>query len=288
MTAFMNRHADLLGLESAAAPKKIASRSPVLTWMIFACLVMGVIGGLVGTYVEYKEAERVAIAKQAAVKEAEEKAKNRERDAKLKGFHDLGLRYTNELEQKRKNVLGTIQNLESFRDENTQVKKFLAEYQLPEDVDMAIREPVDLTSARSADTFEFQVQHVAEPQNLKQARAKWQALLTAAGRYAAGIERNNMYFSGYLRDADIEEQFKAEFGKHPMQQPPVPAAAQPQAETAPVTAAEPVVEPVVAEPAAPVAEAKAAPAPKPTARPAAAPKPKTVPAGGGRVQVTDW
>lgn len=260
------------------------SRSPLLH-LIALTIILGVVGNVFGYKEVYERKQEQAEQAAAAQAEAAEREKNRERDAKIKQLHDLGMRYTYELEQERKRVFGTIQNLESYRDENTQVKKFLAQYQLPEDVNMAIREPVDLTSARSADTFEFQVQHVAEPQNLKQARAKWQALLTAAGRYAAGIERNDMYFNNYIREANIDEQFKREFGKKPMQQAP---AAQPQAEAAPVTPAAPVIEPVVAEPAAPVAEVKVAPAPKPAARPAAAPKPKTVPAGGGRVQVTDW
>lgn len=260
------------------------SRSPLLH-LIALTIILGVVGNVFGYKEVYERKQEQAEQAAAAQAEAAEREKNRERDAKIKQLHDLGMRYTYELEQERKRVFGTIQNLESYRDENTQVKKFLAQYQLPEDVNMAIREPVDLTSARSADTFEFQVQHVAEPQNLKQARAKWQALLTAAGRYAAGIDRNDMYFNNYIREANIDEQFKREFGKKPMQQAP---AAQPQAEAAPVTPAAPVIEPVVAEPAAPVAEVKVAPAPKPAARPAAAPKPKTVPAGGGRVQVTDW
>lgn len=285
MTAFMNRHADLLGLESAAAPKAIASRSPVLTWMISACLVMGVIGGLVGTYVDYKEAERVEIAKQEALKEAEEQAKNREIDAQLKRMSDLGMRYQYQLEQARKELFATIENLESYRDKIPQVKKFLAEYQLPADVRKAISEPVDLQSARSADTHAYQALHVAEPQHLEQARVKWEAILASAKRYADGIDLNTPYFNGQLRSMDLDEQFKAEFGKRPMQQ--APAAAKPQVEAVPVTPAEPVVEPVVAEPAAPVAEAVPAPVPKPAPRPAAA-KPKTVPAGGGRVQVTDW
>lgn len=284
MTAFMNCHADLLGLESAATPKAFATRSPVLTWMISACLAMGVIGGLVGTYVEYKEAERVELEKQAALKEAEEKAKNRERDAQLKRMSDLGMRYQYQLEQERQRVFGAIANLESYRDTIPQVKKFLSEYQLPEDVRMAISEPVDLQSARSADTYEFQVQGVAEPKNLEQARAKWQAILSAAGRYAEGIDRNDSYFNGYLKSMNIDEQFKAEFGKRPMQQ--APAAAKPQVEAVPVTPAEPVVEPVVAEPAAPVAEAT--PATKPAPRPAAAPKPRTVQTSDGRTQVFDW
>lgn len=264
------------------------SRSPLLH-LIALTIILGVVGNVLGYKEVYERKQEQAEQAAAAQAEAAEREKNRERDAKIKQLNDLGMRYTYELEQERKRVFGTIQNLESYRDENTQVKKFLDQYQLPEDVTMAIREPVDLTSARSADTFEFQVQHVVEPQNLKQARAKWQALLTAAGRYAAGIERNDMYFNNYIREANIDEQFKAEFGKKPMQQQ-APAVAQPQAEAeaAPVTPAEPVIEPVVAEPAAPVAEVKAAPAPKPAARPAAAPKPKTVPAGGGRVQVTDW
>ena len=264
------------------------SRSPLLH-LIALTIILGVVGNVLGYKEVYERKQEQAEQAAAAQAEAAEREKNRERDAKIKQLNDLGMRYTYELEQERKRVFGTIQNLESYRDENTQVKKFLDQYQLPEDVTMAIREPVDLTSARSADTFEFQVQHVVEPQNLKQARAKWQALLTAAGRYAAGIERNDMYFNNYIREANIDEQFKAEFGKKPMQQQ-APAVAQPQAEAeaAPVTPAEPVIEPVVAEPAAPVAEVKAAPAPKPAARPAAAPKPKTVPAGSGRVQVTDW
>lgn len=285
MTAFMHRHADLLGLESAATPKAIATRSPVLTWMISACLAMGVIGGLVGTYVEYKEAERVELEKQAALKEAEEKAKNRERDAQLKRMSDLGMRYQYQLEQERKRVFGAIENLESYRDKIPQVKKFLTEYQLPEDVRMAISEPVDLQSARSADTYEFQVQGVAEPKNLEQARAKWQAILSAAGRYAEGIDRNNSYFNGYLKSMNIDEQFKAEFGKRPMQQAP---AVQPQADAAQAQPVEQIVEQAISEPVAPVAEAEPVLAPAPKPRQVAPQKPQTIPAGSGRVQVTDW
>ena len=289
MTAFMNRHADLLGLETTAAQKIIARRAPVLTLMISVCLVMGVLGGGVGAYVEYKEIERAEIAKQEALRAAEEKAKNRERDARAKALTDLAMRYQHELEQKRKRVVGTIENAESYRDQIPQVKKFLTEYQLPEDVNVAIRQPVDLLEARGHDSFAIEVNGATEPKNLNEARAKWQRILTAAGRYAEGIDRNNAYFNGYLREMKIDEQFKREFGKRPMQQqgPVVP---QPQAEAKPVSPAEPVVEQAAVEPAAPVAEAAPAPAPKPAPAPRAAQpaKPKAVPVGGGRVQVTDW
>lgn len=278
---------DLLGLgKTSVEPVKARkhSTSSILAVVTLALVLFGAGSGALRELAIEKEKAEQAAAAQAM---AEEKEKNRERDARLKQMSDLGMRYQYQLEQERQRVFATIENLESYREKIPQVKKFLTEYQLPEDVRMAISEPVDLQSARSADTYEFQVQGVAEPKNLEQARAKWQAILSAAGRYAEGIDRNNSYFNGYLKSMNIDEQFKAEFGKKPMQQQ-VPAVAQPQAETAPVTAAAPVIEPVVAEPAAPVAEVKAAPAPKPAARPAAAPKPKTVPAGGGRVQVTDW
>ena len=112
--------------------------------------------------------------------------------------------------------------------------------------------------------------------------------MAAAGRYAEGIDRNNAYFNGYLREMKIDEQFKAEFGKKPLQQQG-PVAPQPQAEVKPVSP-EPVVEQAAVKPAAPVAEAAPAPAPKPAPAPRAAQpaKPKAVPVGGGRVQVTDW
>ena len=278
---------DLLGLgKTSVEPVKARkhSTSSILAVVTLALVLFGAGSGALRELAIEKEKAEQAAAAQAM---AEEKEKNRERDARLKQMSDLGMRYQYQLEQERQRVFATIENLESYREKIPQVKKFLTEYQLPEDVRMAISEPVDLQSARSADTYEFQVQGVAEPKNLEQARAKWQAILSAAGRYAEGIDRNNSYFNGYLKSMNIDEQFKAEFGKKPMQQQ-VPAVAQPQAETAPVTAAAPVIEPVVAEPAAPVAEVKPAPAQKPAARPAAAPKPKTVPAGGGRVQVTDW
>ena len=278
---------DLLGLgKTSVEPVKARkhSTSSILAVVTLALVLFGAGSGALRELAIEKEKAEQAAAAQAM---AEEKEKNRERDARLKQMSDLGMRYQYQLEQERQRVFASIENLESYREKIPQVKKFLTEYQLPEDVRMAISEPVDLQSARSADTYEFQVQGVAEPKNLEQARAKWQAILSAAGRYAEGIDRNNSYFNGYLKSMNIDEQFKAEFGKKPMQQQ-VPAVAQPQAETAPVTAAAPVIEPVVAEPAAPVAEVKPAPAQKPAARPAAAPKPKTVPAGGGRVQVTDW
>lgn len=262
------------------------SRSPLLH-LIALTIILGVVGNVLGYKEVYERKQEQAEQAAAAQAEAAEREKNRERDAKLKGFHDLGLRYQYELEQQRKNLVGKIQNVESYREKIPQVQKFLSEYQLPAEVDSVIRQPIDMNDATMADTYDFQVKKIAEPGNLKAKYAKWRELLAAAGRYAEGIDRNNNYFNGYLKEARIDEQFKREFGKKPMQQQ-VPAVAQPQAETAPVTAAEPVVEPVVAEPAAPVAAVNPAPAPKPAARPAAAPKPKTVPAGGGRVQVTDW
>ena len=276
---------DLLGLgKSSIEPVKARkhSTSTILAVATLALVLIGASSGAIRELViEQEKAEQAAADKAAA----EEKAKNRERDARAKALTDLAMRYQYELEQQRKRVVGTIENAESYRDQIPQVKKFLAEYQLPEDVNMAIRQPVDLLEARGHDSFAIEVNGATEPKNLNEARAKWQRILTAAGRYAEGIDRNNAYFNGYLKEMRIDEQFKAEFGKKPLQQQG-PVAPQPQAEAKPVSPAEPVVEQAAVEPAAPVAEA--APAPKPAARPAAAPKPKTVPVGGGRVQVTDW
>ena len=277
---------DLLGLgKSSIEPVKARkhSTSTVLAVATLALVLIGASSGAIRELVIEREKAEQAAAAQAA---AEEKAKNRERDARAKALTDLAMRYQYELEQQRKRVVGTIENAESYRDQIPQVKKFLAEYRLPEDVNMAIREPVDLLEARGHDSFAIEVNGATEPKNLNEARAKWQRILTAAGRYAEGIDRNNAYFNGYLKEMRIDEQFKREFGKRPMQQ--APAAAKPQVEAEPVSPAEPVVEQAAVEPAAPVAEAAPAPAPKPAARPAAAPKPKTVPVGGGRVQVTDW
>lgn len=275
---------DLLGLgKSSIEPVKARKHktSTILAVATLALVLIGASSGAIRELVIEREKAEQAAAAQAA---AEEKAKNRERDARAKALTDLAMRYQYELEQQRKRVVGTIENAESYRDQIPQVKKFLAEYQLPEDVNMAIREPVDMMEARGHDSFAIEVNGATEPKNLNEARAKWQRILTAAGRYAEGIDRNNAYFNGYLKEMRIDEQFKREFGKKPLQQQG-PVAPQPQAEATP---AEPVVEQAAVEPAAPVAEAAPAPAPKPAARPAAAPKPKTVPVGGGRVQVTDW
>lgn len=275
---------DLLGLGKTAVEPVKARKHKTSTILAVATLALVLIGASSGAIrelvIEREKAEQAAADKAAA----EEKAKNRERDARAKALTDLAMRYQFELEQQRKRVVGTIENAESYRDQIPQVKKFFAEYQLPEDVNMAIREPVDLLEARGHDSFAIEVNGATEPKNLNEARAKWQRILTAAGRYAEGIDRNNAYFNGYLREMKIDEQFKREFGKRPMQVPP---AAKPQVEAEPVSPADAVVEQAAVEPAAPVAEAAPAPAPKPAARPAAA-KPKTVPAGGGRVQVTDW
>ncbi len=280
---------DLLGLgKSSIEPVKARkhSTSTILAVATLALVLIGASSGAIRELVIEREKAEQAAAAQAA---AEEKAKNRERDARAKALTDLAMRYQYELEQQRKRVVGTIENAESYRDQIPQVKKFLAEYRLPEDVNMAIREPVDLLEARGHDSFAIEVNGATEPKNLNEARAKWQRILTAAGRYAEGIDRNNAYFNGYLKKMRIDEQFKREFGKRPMQQqgPVVP---QPQAEAKPVSPAEPVVEQAAVEPAAPVAEAAPAPAPKPAPAPRAAQpaKPKAVPVGGGRVQVTDW
>lgn len=280
---------DLLGLgKTSVEPVKARkhSTSTILAVATLALVLIGASSGAIRELVIEREKAEQAAAAQAA---AEEKAKNRERDARAKALTDLAMRYQYELEQQRKRVVGTIENAESYRDQIPQVKKFLTEYQLPEDVNMAIREPVDLLEARGHDSFAIEVNGATEPKNLNEARAKWQRILTAAGRYAEGIDRNNAYFNGYLKEMRIDEQFKREFGKKPLQQQG-PVAPQPQAEAKPVTSAEPVVEQAAAEPAAPVAEAAPAPAPKPAPAPRAAQpaKPKAVPVGGGRVQVTDW
>lgn len=279
---------DLLGLGKTAVEPVKARKHKTSTILAVATLALVLIGASSGAIrelvIEREKAEQAAADKAAA----EEKAKNRERDARAKALTDLAMRYQFELEQQRKRVVGTIENAESYRDQIPQVKKFLTEYQLPEDVNVAIRQPVDMMEARGQDSFAIEVNGATEPKNLNEARAKWQRILTAAGRYAEGIDRNNAYFNGYLREMKIDEQFKREFGKKPLQQQG-PVAPQPQAEVKPVSP-EPVVEQAAVKPAAPVAEAEPAPAPapKPAARPAAAPKPKTVPVGGGRVQVTDW
>ena len=278
---------DLLGLgKSSIEPVKARkhSTSTVLAVATLALVLIGASSGAIRELIIEQEKSEQAAAAQAA---AEEKAKNRERDARAKALTDLAMRYQYELEQKRKNIVGTIENAESYRDQIPQVKKFLTEYRLPEDVNMAIREPVDMMEARGHDSFAIEVNGATEPKNLNEARAKWQRILTAAGRYAEGIDRNNAYFNGYLREMKIDEQFRREFGKKPLQQQG-PVAPQPQAEAKPVTSAEPVVEQAAAEPAAPVAEAAPAPKPAPAPRAAQPATPKTVPAGGGRVQVTDW
>lgn len=282
---------DLLGLgKSSIEPVKARKHktSTILAVATLALVLIGASSGAIRELVIEREKAEQAAAAQAA---AEEKAKNRERDARAKALTDLAMRYQYELEQQRKRVVGTIENAESYRDQIPQVKKFLAEYQLPEDVNMAIRQPVDMMEARGQDSYAIELHGATEPTNLKEKYAKWRELLAAAGRYAEGIDRNNAYFNGYLKEMRIDEQFKREFGRKPLQQQG-PVAPQPQAEAKPVTVtvtpAEPVVEQAAVEPAAPIAEAAPAPAPKPAARPAAAPKPKTVPVGGGRVQVTDW
>lgn len=278
---------DLLGLgKSSIEPVKARKHktSTILAVATLALVLIGASSGAIRELVIEREKAEQAAAAQAA---AEEKAKNRERDARAKALTDLAMRYQYELEQQRKRVVGTIENAESYRDQIPQVKKFLAEYRLPEDVNMAIREPVDLLEARGHDSFAIEVNGATEPKNLNEARAKWQRILTAAGRYAEGIDRNNAYFNGYLREMKIDEEFRREFGKKPLQQqgPVVP---QPQAEAKPVSPAEPVVEQAAVEPAAPVAEAAPAPKPAPAPRAAQPAKPKAVPVGGGRVQVTDW
>lgn len=277
---------DLLGLGKTTIEPVKARKYPTSSILAVGTLALVLIGSAVGSLhqvmIDREKAEQLA----AAQAEAAEREKNRERDAKLEKIHALAQRYQIELERDRKRLVGTIENVESYREKIPQVKKFLAEYQLPEEVDSAIRHPVDLTEATMSDTHDLQVKNIAEPTNLKEKYAKWRELLAAAGRYAEGIDRNNDYFNSYLKEARIEEKFRREFGKKPMQQAP---AVQPQAEVAPVQQAEPVVEPVVAEPAAPVVEAKPSglsPIPKPRAVEPA--KPKTVPAGSGRVQVTDW
>ena len=276
---------DLLGLGKTSIEPVKARKYPTSSILAVGTLALVLIGSAVGSLhqvmIDREKAEQLA----AAQAEAAEREKNRERDAKIKQIHALGQSYQYELERERKRILGTIENAESYRERIPQVKKFLADYQLPAEVDSVIREPIDMNDATMADTNDLQVKNIAEPTNLKAKYARWRELLAAAGRYAEGIDRNNAYFNGYLKEARIEERFKAEFGKRPMQQAP---AVQPQAEVAPAKPAEPVVEPVVAEPAAPVVEAKPAalaPIPKPRA---VEPKPKTVPAGNGRVQVTDW
>ncbi|HHM8366111.1 TPA: hypothetical protein ACRMZW_004313 [Pseudomonas aeruginosa] len=276
---------DLLGLGKTSIEPVKVRKHPTSSILAVGTLALVLIGSAAGAVhqvmIDREKAEQLA----AAQAEAAEREKNRERDAKLNQIHALAQRYQHELERDRKRVVGTIENVESYREKIPQVKKFLAEYQLPAEVDSAIRQPVDLTEATMSDTHDLQVKNIAEPTNLKAKYARWRELLAAAGRYAEGIDRNNAYFNNYLKEARIEEQFRREFGKKPMQQAP---AAQPLSEAAPAKPAEPVVEPVVAEPAAPVVEAKPAalaPIPKPRA---VEPKPKTVPAGNGRVQVTDW
>lgn len=278
---------DLLGLGKTTIEPVKARKHPTSSFLAVGTLALVLIGSAVGAVhqvmIDREKAEQLA----AAQAEAAEREKNRERDAKLNQIHAMAQRYQFELERDRKRVVGTIENVESYREKIPQVRKFLAEYQLPAEVDSAIRQPVDLTEATMSDTHDLQVKNIAEPTNLKAKYAKWRELLAAAGRYAEGIDRNNSYFNGYLREMRIEEQFKREFGKRPMQQQA--PAAQPQAESAPVQPAEPVVEPVVAEPAGPVVEAKpAALAPIPKPRAVEPVKPKTVPAGNGRVQITDW
>ena len=214
---------DLLGLgKSSIEPVKARkhSTSTVLAVATLALVLIGASSGAIRELVIEREKAEQAAADKAA---AEEKAKNRERDARAKALNDLAMRYQYELEQQRKRVVGTIENAESYRDQIPQVKS---------------------------------------------------------------IDRNNAYFNGYLKEMRIDEQFKREFGKRPMQQ--APAAAKPQVEAEPVSPAEPVVEQAAVEPAAPVAEAAPAPKPAPAPRAAQPAKPKAVPVGGGRVQVTDW
>lgn len=279
----LKNHEDLLGLGATAV--RYEKSKPVLLNLIGLTFVLALLGNFTGHYEVYEREKEKAAQVAAAQAEAAEREKNRERDARIKQIHDLGLRYQFELESDRKRILGTIENVESYREKIPQVKKFLAEYQLPAEVDSVIREPIDMNDATMADTYDLQVKKIAEPTNLKEKYAKWRELLAAAGRYAEGIDRNNDYFNGYLKSARIDEQFKAEFGKRPMQQAP---AVQPQADAAPAQPVEQIVEQAVSEPVAPVAEAEPVLAPAPKPRQVAPQKPQTIPAGSGRVQVTDW
>lgn len=258
---------DVLGLgKTSIEPVKPRKRSTssILAGVTVVLVLLGASAGAVHqVLLDQEQAEKVA----AAQAEATEREKNRERDLRMAQLTELAQRQTYELENKRKRLLSEIENLEGYKDKIPQVREFLAAYQLPKEVDDVVRTPVDFQPEMMQDQMDA-MSAPATGERLKAKYARWTELLQAAGRYVEGIDRNNAYFNGYLKEMQIDEQFKREFGKYPAK--------------AKTTPAEPEAEPVV--------EAKPAPAPvvEPAARPAAPTKPRTVPAGNGGVQVTDW
>ena len=262
---------DVLGLgktEIEAVKPRKRSTSSILAGVTVVLVLLGASAGAVHqVLLDQQQAEKVA----AAQAEAAEREKNRERDLRMAQLTELAQRQTYELETKRKRLLSEIENLESYKEKIPQVRQFLATYQLPQEVDDAVRNPVDFQPEMMQDQMDA-MSAPATGERLKEKYKRWTALLQAAGRYVEGIDRNNAFFNGYLKEMRIDEQFKREFGKGPA-----------KAEVAAPAQSKP--EPVPAEP---VAEAKPAPAPAPAAKPAAQPKPRTIPAGNGGVQVTDW
>lgn len=245
--------------------KTLWKTSTILSVATLALVLIGAGWGALREWAIEKEQAEQAAAAQAA---AEEKAKNRERDLRMAQLTELAQRQTYELENQRKRLLSEIENLEGYKDKIPQVREFLAAYQLPKEVDDVVRTPVDFQPEMMQDQMDA-MSAPATGERLKAKYARWTELLQAAGRYVEGIDRNNAYFNGYLKEMRIDEQFKREFGKYPA-----------KATAAPVETAEPEAEPVV--------EAK--PAPAPAARQAAPTKPRTVPIGNGgfRVNNNDW
>ncbi|HCF2449051.1 TPA: hypothetical protein NIA45_006751 [Pseudomonas aeruginosa] len=280
MTAFMNRHADLLGLETAAAPKKALKRSqPIVKWMVSTCLALGLAGGLWGTYADYREAERVELARQEALRKAQEQEKNRELRAKLDAIHSRAQRHQYQLDSVRKGLLRDIENMEKHRDSMPRVNQFFQDYPLPESVRVEIGNPVDFTKAVGDDTFELQVQGVQDPQNVEKERQRIEEVLNVVRRYRDGFNDSVDYFNGEVSVIGVNDAFVREFGRPD---------AKPRAMTEPKVEQAPVVESQAPASEEPVAETKAVQEPKPAARPAAPTKPRTVPAANGGVQVTDW
>lgn len=266
MSDVLKLRGELLGIGNSSldAPKKRRFSSTQI--LAAATLGLMLVGAGLGALHEMQIAKDRAEKAAAAQAEAAEREKNRERDLRMAQLTELAQRQTYELENKRKRLLSEIENLEGYKDKIPQVREFLAAYQLPKEVDDVVRTPVDFQPEMMQDQMDA-MSAPATGERLKAKYARWTELLQAAGRYVEGIDRNNAYFNGYLKEMRVDEQFKREFGKYP---------AKPTADQ--VEKAEPEAEPVV--------EAK--PAPAPAARPAAPTKPRTVPAGNGGVQVTDW
>lgn len=272
MSDVLKLRGELLGIgkSSLEAPKKrrFSSTQLLAATTLGLMLAGAVVGALHEMQIENARAAKAA----AAQAEAAEREKNRERDLRMAQLTELAQRQTYELENKRKRLLSEIENLEGYKDKIPQVRQFLSAYQLPQEVDDAVRNPVDFQPEMMQDQMDA-MSAPATGERLKEKYARWTALLQAAGRYVEGIDRNNAFFNGYLQEMRIDEQFKREFGKP-----------QAKAEGAAPAQSEP-----EAVPAEPVAEAKPAPAPTaPAAQPAAQPKPRTIPTGNGGFEVKKW